>query len=90
MVPRICAVWLVALILAPLSAPFSVGDVSPSLKNATSQALPVARRPLRDKRVVDTPAATTVQQPGGSRALDVSPREAAPFSNAPLVLPLRI
>ena len=90
MVPRICAVWLVALILAPFSAPFSVGDVSPSLKNATSHALPVARRPLRVKRVIDTPAKTYIEPPGASRAPGAGPRPGAPFSNTPLVLPLRI
>jgi len=90
MVPRICAVWLVALILAPFSAPFSVGDVSPSLKNATCHALPVARRSLRVKRVIDTPARTYVQPPGATRAPGGGPCTAAPFNNAPLVLPLRI
>jgi hypothetical protein len=90
MVPRICAVWLVALILAPFSAPFSVGEVSPSLKNATSHALPVARSPLRAKRVIDNAARTHVSPPGASAALDARPRSPAPFCNTPLVLQLRI
>ena len=91
-VPRICAVWLVALILAPFSAPFSVGDVSPSLRNATTHALPVARSPLRVKRVLKAaahaPARLRPRTPSTSvlAAFWLS----SSFGNVPLVLPLRI
>lgn len=89
MLPRVCVVWLIALILSPLSAPFSVGDASP-VKNATSHALPVARSPLRAKRVIAAAARTQVQRTAPAGAPPSSSLTGKQFGKAPLVLPLRI
>jgi hypothetical protein len=91
---QVCAIWLVTLIVAPFTAPFSIGDVSPSLKNASSHALPVARgsrrldHRLKQIAVAAVPAHT--RRPRASRARAVQRLSASPFSNSPLVLPLRI
>jgi len=88
---RVCAVWIVALIIAPFSAPFSVGDGSPSLKNATSHALPAARpNPHRQKR---TASLCSRSAPSIVPTLTVlTSCKIAPVvvSRTPRVLPLRI
>ena len=90
MVPRVCAVWLVTLILAPFSAPFSVGDISPSLKNATTHALPVARSPLRVKRVLHAAARAHVARTVFGPAISARHPHSSALRNTPRVLPLRM
>jgi len=87
---RVFAIVLVTLIVLPFSAPFSVGNVSPSVKSATSHALPAARGSHRIKRVAGPDVRRDVPPAAGSSAVrggGVGPRS---ISNAPLVLPLRI
>ncbi|HXD74534.1 MAG TPA: hypothetical protein VN628_12390 [Vicinamibacterales bacterium] len=89
-VSRACAIVLVTLIVLPFSAPFSVGNESPSVRSATSHALPAARGPHRIKRVADTAVRGVAAVPQAARSVHAAGARLRSASNAPRVLPLRI
>jgi hypothetical protein len=100
MLSRLCALWLVTLIVLPFTAPFSACGDAPSSRShsparsladsATSHALPVARAVVRAKHAVSaTDARLELQLPQAAERIHhvVFSRQ---FVAAPLEPPLRI
>ena len=92
---RIVAVWIVALILAPYSAPFSVCEPlvpshrAASVSDSTRHALPVTRT-LKRVNVIDALNRASVRSPIVSTSFGERRPMAFTVNNAPLASPLRI
>jgi hypothetical protein len=93
-------VWLVALIVAPFSAPFSVCDAATffdvksayaaaSVNDATTHTLPVVRAKHRVNVMDGVPRPLPAAIAFASSACRCRPNSAL-FANSPLVSPLRI